>query len=67
MRTAKCLPHKPLVKTLWLTSTRLPDRSRDLAVAKPVTGPSFPFTLGPLAAVIRLWRWLAGATVLSTW
>jgi len=29
--------------------------------------PSFPFTLGPLAPVIRLWRSLAGATVLSTW
>ncbi len=28
---------------------------------------SFPFTLGPLTEVIRLWRSLAGATVLSTW
>ena len=40
-------------------SCPLPGRT----VAKAVTFALFPFTLGPLAPALALWRPLAGATV----
>ena len=65
-KPSKSLPLKLLAGAFGLTGNR---RMTALGIYCRETGHplSFLFTLGPLAAVIRLWRWLTSATVLSTW
>jgi len=65
-KSANCLPLKLLAGAVVLPGKPAYDRSRN-PLSRNRSPALFPFTLGPLAAVIRLLPSPAGVTVLSTW